>query len=683
MYKAMKTIKILTVLFVLSFFACKKDDKVQIDNSEFVKVINLGGIPEKVEKEEEVLDSSVTDSNMPDGSIWVCTTKKYSITDGNSEFPLFNPNASVIYPGSLLQGNTLSKASPSVIPVKRAGGTISIDVIDGNLQPAFTVDEVTKSKIAEAANNIISGSTGVVPANFNFTAEEVQSSEQLSIELGLNFETQFVQVESQFSFRKDKEYHRFIVKLNQSFYTLSFDIPASVKEIFAPEVTPEELSKYVGPGNPATFISDVTYGRVYYMLIESSASSTEIDAALNASFTTATAGGGVDVNVNSLKSLSDLQIKVVALGGEAQSTFATIGETNIGTLVQMLGASTDIRTGVPISYVVRSVVDKEVVSVKLATEYEVKNCEPLAAPLGEPIAWWDAAVLLEDGNGLKPTTDQKNNPIPNRDALLDYNGRYAYQSGGINEHMLFYRTLTEDYNGTVVKKWPDRSGNKIDANALSGVPDSRPMFIGNAFNNGRPAVEFFRGSMIGEFVYNRLTYSGGIFVNTDYTIFAVISYPNEVNVHWKEYGEWGWRLNVPNNYGYFMKSSTIQDPLKRLVIGFQNQTMFRFSHGKTPFLTEGTTFKPSEQFKVLAFRFSKTGGMSVFQNGVQVKDNITYPGETQAILSYADAVLSAPYKDSDVGLARIRIGEIKVYGAAATDAQVQQETALLNLKYGL
>jgi hypothetical protein len=209
------------------------------------------------------------------------------------------------------------------------------------------------------------------------------------------------------------------------------------------------------------------------------------------------------------------------------------------------------------------------------------------------------------------------------------------------------------------------------------------MFIGNAFNNGRPAVEFFRGSMIGEFVYNRLSYSGGIFANTDYTIFAVIAYPNEVNVHWKEYGEWGWRLNVANNLGYFMKSDANTTPLNRLAIGFQNSTTFFFTHGKSPMLIEGETLKPSQQFKVFAFRFSKTDGMAIFQNGVQIKDNITSPGERQAILSYTDAILSAPYKGVDNGLARIRIGEIKVFGVAGTDAQVQQETAILNLKFGL
>ena len=677
----MKTITTLSILIFLAFFSCKKDEQVKvIPNSEYTKVIDTGGVPDQVDKSQTVLDSTVAQSNMPDGSTWVCTSKRVSVTEGNSDFPLFNPNASVIYPGSLLQGKTLTDATPSVIPVKRAGGTISIDIIDGNMKPTFTVDEVTKSKIAEAANSIIAGSTGVVPANFNFTAQQVQSTEQLAISLGLNVQTQFAEVASQFSFRTDKDYNRFIVKLNQSFYTLSFDIPASVKDIFDPSVTPDELAQYVGPGNPATFISDVTYGRVYYMLVESSSSATEIQAKLNASFTTATAGGGVDVDANSLKSLNDLQIKVVALGGEAQSTFATIGETNIGNLVQMLGASTDIRTGVPISYVVRSVANKEVVSVKLATEYTIKNCVPVSTPLGKPIVWWDASALLDDGNPLKPLSDQ----VPNRDVCVDYNGRLTYTGGGFDSHLLFYRTLTDEYNGIAVKKWPDMSGNKIDANAITGDPDSRPIFVANAFNNGRPAVEFFRGRLLTDNIYNRLSFSGGVLANTDYTIFAVISYPDQVNVDWKELGDWGWRINEPNNYGYFIQSGDgATAPLNRLTLGFRDKNTFYFSHGKNPLVIQGGRFNPSQQFTVIAARFTRNKGMDIFKNGTWVWENRLTDGETDAIQSFANAILCAPFPGADDGYSRIRIGEIRIYNSAGTDAQIQQESQVLNLKYGL
>ncbi|HYG37619.1 MAG TPA: thiol-activated cytolysin family protein, partial [Cytophagales bacterium] len=207
----MKTLTAIILLLSLFFtlFSCKEDDDKELDqnvkNESFAEVVSNGGVPEPVVEKEEIQDSTTSEELLPDQSVWKCVTKKYSVVDGNSEFPLFNPNASVIYPGSLLQGKTLKNASPSIIPVKRAGGTISIDIIDGSAQPSFSVEEVTKGSIATAANKIIGESTGIVPANFNFTVEQVQSTEQLAINLGLDVKTQFVEVAAQFSFRKDKE----------------------------------------------------------------------------------------------------------------------------------------------------------------------------------------------------------------------------------------------------------------------------------------------------------------------------------------------------------------------------------------------------------------------------------------------------------------------------------------------
>ncbi len=665
----MKRIKatLLFAMLIVVFFACDMDEGIQsFDNGSFESVIDLGGVPEEVIKEEKVLDSTVTDQTLPDGTTWQCTTRKVSVVDGNSEFPLFNPNASVIYPGSLLQGKSLSNATPSLIPVKRAGGRISIDVVDGNVQPSFTVNEVTKSNIAEASNSIIAGSSGIVPANFNFSATQVQSIQQLAIGLGLNVESQFVQVASDFSFRQDKEYSRFLVKLNQSFFTLSFDIPGSVKDIFAPGVTPDQLSQYIGPGNPATFISDVTYGRVYYMLVESSSSSMEIEAAISVSFNSPTVGGGLEVNTDFLSSLSDLQIKVVAFGGESASTFPTIGDTNIGNLVSMLGKSTDIRAGVPISYVVRSVKSKEIVSVKLATEYDIRECTPLSTPMGEPMLMWDAGNLMVT----------EDNPTACADCI-EYNGKLRYFAP--NDSYAFDNVNGGD--GIAVKKWPDLSANGIDASPIAGDPHSRPIFVQNAFDNGRPAVDFFRGKVGHDYVHSRMTYAGDIFVDKEYTLFAVVSYPDKSMVETRLYpsNQWFTLATMPNPYGYFMSGSG-EGPLSNLILGFQNASTFRFSHRTEQVFIDSPQLKPMKRFQVIAIRFSKTKGMSIFLNGEHIA---TDASRKQPLKSNVGAMINAPQVSNETNLSRVSIGEIRAYATAATDVQIDQETKALNLKYGL
>ena len=179
---------------------------------------------------------------------------------------------------------------------------------------------------------------------------------------------------------------------------MSFDIPTNLDQLFGPDVRPEDLEKYVGPGNPATYISDVTYGRIFYMMVESTSSITEMDAAISASFNGI--GTSVDgyVETDYLKDLQNLKIQAYAYGGDAVYSLEAVGETDLQNIVDILAEATDIKTGKPISYVVRSVYDNQIVSTQLATQYDVTNCVP-SGPNGAPpyTEHWNNQVISKMG----------------------------------------------------------------------------------------------------------------------------------------------------------------------------------------------------------------------------------------------------------------------------------------------
>ncbi|MFK7810713.1 MAG: thiol-activated cytolysin family protein [Saprospiraceae bacterium] len=389
---------ILTTFLLIGLLAtsCKKDKEFDGLRG----VMENAGDFEPVENSNEVISSDTEEVEI-DGSSWNCTTTTQSVSQGgggSAGFPLFNPNAGIIFPGNLLQGASLKNATPSTITVARTPGKISTDVVDGNLAPSFEVSEVTKSEVSIAINNIIANSTGVVPANFEFKYENVQSREQFALELGLDVSTAFTDFEANVSFSNDQSYNRYYVSLNQSYYTMSFDEPISPESVFDESVTASDLERFISPGNPATYISDVTYGRIYYMLIESTSSITEMDAQINASFNGVvnTVDGSIDASY--LSTLDDLKIQVFAFGGSAQETLQTIGQTNLNSLVDLLAESSDITTGKPISYVVKSLYDNKIVSVQLATQYDVTNCVPTGADGAPPYtAHWTGEVVSRMG----------------------------------------------------------------------------------------------------------------------------------------------------------------------------------------------------------------------------------------------------------------------------------------------
>ncbi|MEM9856389.1 MAG: thiol-activated cytolysin family protein [Bacteroidota bacterium] len=372
----------LTVLILIyTGLSCSTDNDPgpnQPDLNTFEGVIDSGGSFEDFIESVDTITVQEDAAEIINGEEWKCTTKTYDLVDGNESFPLFNPNANVIYPGSLIQGKSLDKATPDVIVVKRAPGTISYDLVNANASPSFTVSpELTKSGVAEGMNNIIANSPDALPANFSLTIEEVQSTQELAFKMGVDVNTRFTEVQSDLSFSQDRSYTRFLVKLNQSYYTMSFDLPTSTDELFAPEVTPQDLARYVGSGNPAAYISDVTYGRIFYMLIESTDNSTKVEAAIRGSFNGLTKVEA-SAQASQMKGLSNLTIKVKAYGGDASGSIGLAGVTDIEALVNRLNQTSDIKNGLPISYVVRSALDNQIVNVKLATSYDVKTCVPAA-----------------------------------------------------------------------------------------------------------------------------------------------------------------------------------------------------------------------------------------------------------------------------------------------------------------
>jgi uncharacterized protein (TIGR02145 family) len=384
------------LLATLVFTFCKKDEKVPTQE-EYSNIINQGGIYKTADSTYQrfTLTNTPIDSTINDTAC-ICSQKIYSIADKLDDLGsqlLFNDQSGIIYPGNLLQGKTLLNEIPSSIVVARAGGTISYNLNNGNLKSSFSVAEVSKSSIQDAMNNIIYNAGTVVPANFTFEYSEVQSEQQLALKLGLNIKYGKFKMASSLKFSTEKQYNRYLIKLTQKYYTMSFDLPTSYDKIFAKSVTTQELSKYVGTDNPATYISDVTYGRIFYMLIESTESSMKMDAAIKASYSGVTAQIAGNTNISYIKNLKNLSVKVIAYGGDAKGSMSLSGVTDISVIADRMAQSTDIRAGLPISYVVRNVTDNNIIIIINSANFAVYQCQPIAN-----------SVIDVDGNVYKTVT---------------------------------------------------------------------------------------------------------------------------------------------------------------------------------------------------------------------------------------------------------------------------------------
>jgi thiol-activated cytolysin len=388
----LKNLLLLTLFSGLAF-SCSKDKDAE---TTFESVIKSGGVFEPVVEKNEVINTT-EEEEIINGEVWVCTSKTIDRVDAAGAYATFDPNSNVIWPGSLLQGNSITKATPNPIVVDRAGGTVSINVINGSSNPSYTVSSVTKSAMTTAQNQIIQDNNGVIPANFSYTFEDVYSREQMAFSMGVNVETWTTQVDASLSFSSDKSYNRMLVSLDQIYYTMSYDMPVNYENVFAPSVTPADLAKFIQPGNPACYVASVTYGRRYYLLIESTSSRQEMRANVEATYSAAVVSGGVVVSGEHISDLESTKIKVFAYGGDASSALSTVSGS-FSALQTFLTEGGSIQTGAPLSYVINDLNSHQVVAIKVGTEYTETQCKPASqGSVPAYTAHWKGNVISKIG----------------------------------------------------------------------------------------------------------------------------------------------------------------------------------------------------------------------------------------------------------------------------------------------
>lgn len=356
--------------------SCDKEElPVPLLMDSFADVVQEAGIPE-TPVTYEVVDTTIASDpqQIINDDIWSCKNFTVDLSQNAEEFVLYSAsNSEDIYPGNFLQGKYVTEGNPRIIPLKRTGATITINTLNGSNQISSSVDEVKYSTIQSATNQLIGGNDGNLTANIAYSREEVRSVEEMGVKMNANYSNLTTSVKGSFDYNSSQAFSSVLVKLTQVFYTIVTDIP-DANSAFDPSVSSENLEKYVYAGNPATYISSVSYGRIFYLLVQSTQTAKEIKAALDVSINAGVVSGGGGFDFNSVESLEQVTVTGFAYGGDAtMAAGAVIGEMADVNIYIKNGGS--INNGAPISYQVRSLNDPSiVVKANLATSYTVEEC---------------------------------------------------------------------------------------------------------------------------------------------------------------------------------------------------------------------------------------------------------------------------------------------------------------------
>ncbi len=416
-----------TSLMMSLFTSCKKDVMNTTEVPKTIEdVILTAGIPQAVQNED---DSTVLNTDYDFAGNWLCKTIDVNATEARGDYRTFDPNSEVIWPGNLIQGNSITKATPDPIVVERAGGTFTINLINGSNSSTTqaSVDKINQSNVVSALNTIIAGNSGAIPANFSYVMQEVESQEQLALAMGVNLHTLTTDVKTKLSFSSDKSYNRFLVDFTQIYYTMIYEKPTSYDQVFASSVTPEDLMPYMNENNPPVYISSVTYGRRYYLLLESTSSVEQMRASIKASYDAAVSGGSVSAGVKYVSDLSELNIKIFAMGGDANSALGAFNG-DLTTLESYLQDGGDYLKAAPLSYVLTSLAPpQKQVSIGVYSTFTIQQCTPMynVAPPEFMKGWYNLFDSVGIGAACAISPDQNNAYLFSKDGT-----KYAVSING-------------------------------------------------------------------------------------------------------------------------------------------------------------------------------------------------------------------------------------------------------------
>lgn len=579
-------------------------------------VLQSGGVFADVQNREEVVDQDPPTTETIEGEVYYCTRVTYDVTRGFESFPQFDPNAEVVFAGNLLQGASLSLATPSPIPVRRGPGTVVITLLNGSSGVQQAVPEVTLGNITQAANDLIASNSGDLRASATYSMQRVSSREQLGLALNARYANLNTEVQGSFDYRSDHRYNRCLVKLTQAYYTIAFQLPTTTAEFFGEGVTPADLNRYVYSGNPAAFISSVTYGRIFYLLVQSTESFQSIEASINASFDAAISHGSIGVGAKYISQLENVEVGGYALGGDASLALAALRGTSVRALDDYIAMGGTITTGYPLSYVVRAVTrPDQIVKVAVNTTYDVTECVPIGQSLPNPVVWYSAQAGVNASNANPPQVTSLDNLFGNA------YGRAVTPAGG------------PTYAGLWIR------------NALPGPGSARHHLV---------AMQW-----VPNYQTSALQWSGVGLEDRDYTIFLAGQVSNGQpgqgtpgSVIWGESNETG----------------------RGLRLTFSSTDSITVSHGSGLTVSGRIPGGHLSVYRLYTLRFSRNEGMRVYVNGQLVASDPDFRAPLQSFSGARFGMSPHPYR-SGVDLQWSHL-EMRVFATAASDAQrsaIEQE----------
>jgi len=386
---------------------------------------------------------SEEDTTYVSGVRWICQENERKYSTINEDFPLLDENADVIWPGAALQGKSLTRATPDPITAPRGPGDLIWAQINGSELSGLHVQKTSLLAIKTAADSLLEAQPKAVPADVQVSVKRVRSDEDLRIAVNASASWFGLwKAHANFSLESGLQYNYFLVTIRQNIFTLVFQRPELPHDFFAVGTQLEEIAPHVGPDNPPAYVSRVTYGRVFYLLVRSTEKAEDISGTLTANFQFGLAGSDLDASTDYFKDLKEVEVQVYVYGGTTLELQDAIGGGLIGlnAFRSALKEGEKFKLAKPVFATIRSVSTDELIRNGYTIGYTFRDCTPYA--LCSPILVSPTPDATSMDNGCRCDS----NPVSWKFDWMSCSGATSYQLQVAHpDYGVISRSMTNTY----------------------------------------------------------------------------------------------------------------------------------------------------------------------------------------------------------------------------------------------
>lgn len=337
------------------------------------------------ECEGELTDDGECLEDYFDGNVtYTCTTRSYSITQNPEKIVMYSPDVELLWPGALIQGKSHRDGAGSLLglPIRERNPIkISIPAL-ANSDNFRLVEHPDQAEAMQAIGSMVGDATGAnlqTPSTISFSMRSYNSEEEFALKAGFSAKYLGFKAKASTEIDRSASERTVAVQLYEKMYEAVVEPPQTPAGFFSPDFTMEKLQEQIDlgridqTGNIPVYISNIVFGRMMMFTLTSTASESDIKAALNASYKALGTSAELDLSAEQKRILNEAEISVTSLGGDAAATVSMIAS---GDWRDYFSDEAPLSSAAPLSYTFRNLRDGSIAKVSESTNYNIKECMP-------------------------------------------------------------------------------------------------------------------------------------------------------------------------------------------------------------------------------------------------------------------------------------------------------------------